>query len=252
MNESIDPTSPSLPPSRPELPLPNSAAIPPLPPNAGTGLILETLLKRPAQLVDALQCDASTRMSRCLLGFALFALAAYGLLVGSFSGGSQLGLAAAKVSAGALASAVICLPSFFIFSCLTGAEVTLRGAVGMLSAMLALIALLLIGFAPVAWIFSASTNSVSFIGSLHLVIWLFALGFGLRLPRVLMEALRVREKLHLRVWAGIFIVVSLQMTTALRPIIGSSERLLPDEKKFFVAHWIENLTSDVEKERARE
>ncbi len=28
-----------------------------------------------------------------------------------------------------------------------------------------------------------------------------------------------------------------QMTTALRPILGTSETLLPKEKKFFAAHW---------------
>jgi hypothetical protein len=31
------------------------------------------------------------------------------------------------------------------------------------------------------------------------------------------------------------------MTTALRPILGTSDHWLPQEKKFFAAHWIENL-----------
>ncbi len=39
----------------------------------------------------------------------------------------------------------------------------------------------------------------------------------------------------------IFLLVCLQMTTALRPIIGTSEHWLPKEKKFFLAHWSENL-----------
>jgi hypothetical protein len=39
----------------------------------------------------------------------------------------------------------------------------------------------------------------------------------------------------------IFVFVSLQMTTALRPIIGKSENWLPKEKKFFAAYWLENL-----------
>jgi hypothetical protein len=246
MNESTEPSLPS--PRAPQPP-----ALPsPLPPDAGMGLTLEALLKRPAQLVDALQREGAARMTAGLVAFAVFALAAYGVLVGTFSGGAQIGIAAAKVSGGALASALICLPSLFIFACLTGAEVTLRGIVGVLAGILALAALLLVGFAPVAWVFSQSTSSVAFIGFLHVVIWLIAVGFGLRLPRVLMQSLRVREMLHIHVWAAIFILVTLQMTTALRPIIGTSERLFPDEKKFFVAHWIENLTRDAEKERARE
>jgi hypothetical protein len=31
--------------------------------------------------------------------------------------------------------------------------------------------------------------------------------------------------------------VALQMTTALRPILGTSKTFLPTEKKFFIAHW---------------
>ena len=39
----------------------------------------------------------------------------------------------------------------------------------------------------------------------------------------------------------IFVLVCVQMTTALRPIIGTSETLLPPERKFFLAHWSEVL-----------
>jgi hypothetical protein len=33
----------------------------------------------------------------------------------------------------------------------------------------------------------------------------------------------------------------LQMTTALRPIVGTADTYLPKEKKFFVTHWIDSL-----------
>jgi len=39
---------------------------------------------------------------------------------------------------------------------------------------------LLIGFAPVAWLFSQSTESLLLMGALHLVFWLIATYFGLR------------------------------------------------------------------------
>ena len=32
-----------------------------------------------------------------------------------------------------------------------------------------------------------------------------------------------------------------QMTTALRPIVGTSDDFLPKEKKFFLKHWFEQL-----------
>ena len=238
MNPTNEPVNP-LPANIPPLPTPPS-----LPPDAGLGEILDTLLKRPVDLIRGL-CDP--RPSRAWLVLALVAVPAfalYGLLIGSFAGGAQLGVAAVKVSAGALLSAVICFPSLYIFACLSGADVSLRGLAGVLFAMLTLTGVLLLGFAPVAWVFSQSTESVAFIGTLHLVFWLIATGFGLRLLGHLTKVLSVADRTHLKVWSAIFILVCLQMTTALRPIIGTSDHWLPAEKKFFLAHWAENLTSE--------
>ena len=240
MNTPTDPPNPQSAAS-PE----NSAppAAPSLAPNAKLGTILDALLKRPVVLIHSL-CE--TKPSRHWLLLALFAVPAfalYGLLMGSFSGGAQLLAASAKVSGGTLLSALICLPSLYIFACLTGAEVSLRGLAGVLFAALALTGLLLLGFAPVAWVFSQSTDSVAFIGTLHLLFWTIAAWFGLRLFSHMANALRVPERTHLRVWMAIFVLVCLQMTTALRPIIGTSEHWLPLEKKFFLAHWMENLSA---------
>jgi hypothetical protein len=216
----------------------------PVPPDAPPGAILQALLRRPVQLVAALQQNTSTRLTWILALFALLALAGYGLVVGSFSGGQQWLAAPLKVSLGVVASVVICLPSLFIFTSLSGAEVTLRGVAGALCAVLALTALMLIGLAPVAWVFSQSTDSTAFMGTLHILFWLVALSFGLRLLGLLLNLLGIRERLHLKVWATIFVLVSLQMTTALRPIIGTSDHWLPAEKKFFVAYWFENVVSN--------
>jgi hypothetical protein len=200
-------------------------------------------LKRPAQLIDAMQQKGGGPIAAWLLAVALIALGGYGLLVGTFSGGTQILAAPLKISLGALAVVVICLPSLFIFACLTGADVTMRGVSGILAAVLALTSMLLVGFAPVVWVFSQSTESVVFIGTLHLLFWLIGLALGLRLLRIFMDLLRVRDRLHLRVWTWLFILVSLQMTTALRPIVGTAPYYLPTEKKFFLEHWFESLTA---------
>ncbi|MEZ0256568.1 MAG: hypothetical protein ACAI37_14880 [Chthoniobacter sp.] len=209
--------------------------------DAPAGDVLQALLRKPQELISVLQESAGSRLPWLLGIFALVALAAYGLVIGSFSGGTQWIAAPLKVSLGVLASVAICLPSLFIFASLSGAEITLRGIVGALSAVLALTALMLIGLAPVVWVFSQSTESVAFIGTLHLVFWLIAVTFGLRLLRLLLEYLKVRERLHLRMWTMIFLLVSLQMTTALRPLLGTSDRWFSAEKKFFAAYWIENV-----------
>jgi hypothetical protein len=44
-------------------------------------------------------------------------------------------------------------------------------------------------------------------------------------------------------------LVSLQMMTTLRPILGRSERLLPAEKKFFLNHWLELFSEPANADR---
>ena len=39
----------------------------------------------------------------------------------------------------------------------------------------------------------------------------------------------------------IFVLVALQMTTALRPIVGRADTFWPTEKKFFLQYWGESL-----------
>jgi hypothetical protein len=39
----------------------------------------------------------------------------------------------------------------------------------------------------------------------------------------------------------IFLLVALQMTTALRPILGTSKTFFPAEKQFFIGHWADCL-----------
>lgn len=108
---------------------------------------------------------------------------------------------------------------------------------GELLAAVSLTALLLIGFAPVAWVFSQSTDSVALMAVLHLVFWAISLGFGLRLIG------RSSGSRTTRVWIAIYVVVCLQMITALRPIVGFAPTFLPTEKKFFLAHMVETLTA---------
>lgn len=53
--------------------------------------------------------------------------------------------------------------------------------------------------------------------------------------------------MHVRLWNLIFVLVCLQMTATLRPIIGTSDMFLPREKKFFIAHWIDSMKGEAVK-----
>lgn len=226
----------------PHLSRPSRFAFEPMPAGKSPLLILETLLKFPGRIIYELQNNWRAGLSGWLLALALAGMAAYGLVVGSFSGGAQMWIAPAKLAAGTLFSILICLPSLYIFAGLAGIDVRLRTVIGVLFAAIALSALLLIGFAPVAWIFSQSTDSIPFMGALHLLLWVIAIGFGLRLIGAMGRLLAGATGAPMKLWNLIFILVCLQMTTTLRPIIGSSNRFFPGEKKFFLTHWFETVS----------
>jgi hypothetical protein len=204
-------------------------------------LMIEALLKYPGRIIHELQHNWRIELSSWLLLLALLGMALYGVVVGSFSGGPQMWIAPAKLALGTLLSVLICLPSLYIFACLGGIDARLRTVTGVLFAAVGLGALLLIGFAPVAWIFSQSTDSVAFMGGLHLLLWAIGISFGLRLIEAMGRLLTGSARSHLKLWGLIFVVVCLQMMTTLRPIIAPSKTFFPTEKKFFLANWLDSL-----------
>ena len=161
----------------PDVPLPPRRArahftFEPMPDDHGPAELLETLLKHPGRIIHELHADRRRLLAAWFLLFALCGMAIYGVVVGSLSGGAQLWIAPVKLALGTLLAVLICLPSLYIFSCLAGSEFRLRAVAGVLAAAVCLSSLLLIGFAPVAWIFSQSTDSLPLMGTLHLFFWL--------------------------------------------------------------------------------
>ena len=205
---------------------------------SGARHMLEALLKRPAALVYELMRGRTARVTVPLVLTAALCFFGYGLVMGFFSGGQQLWATPLKLAAAMFGAALICLPSLYVFTALYGGKQDLPQSAGLLLMALALSGLLLAGFAPIAWVFSQSTQSLAFMGFIHLLFWLVAIGFGLRLLRTAFGFLNGRRMFVLNLWGVIFAVVALQMSTTLRPILGKPDHgLLKLEKKFFVAHW---------------
>jgi hypothetical protein len=202
---------------------------------------IEALLRQPRRLLFQLrQPGAGGLIAQMLFVSAVCALV-YGVVAGTFSGGTQLWAAPAKIAGGLLVSAAICLPSLYIFTCLSGAQARLAEVCGLLAGLLMLMTILLVGFAPVAWIFSQSTESVAWMGFLHLAFWFTATLFGVRFLKHGFAHAEAKSQAGVNVWICIFLLVALQMTTALRPIIGKADTFFPTEKKFFIGHWFNTL-----------
>lgn len=202
---------------------------------------IDAILRHPRRVMFQLREPGAGKLIAMLLLVSVLSSLIYGVVVGTFSGGQQLWIAPAKIAMGLMISALICLPSLYIFTCLSGSQARLIEVCGLLAGLLMLMTILLIGFAPVAWIFSQSTESLAWMGTLHLVFWFIATIFGLRFLETGFSHSNARSHAGFHTWVVIFLLVALQMTTALRPIIGTSETFLPTEKKFFGTHWSDCL-----------
>ncbi len=242
MNEPPVPTNPtppqiSGPPFYPAALVPLGSVPEDRQPVSGPVAAIESILREPRRVLYHLRQPGSGRLVLAMLFISIVCAAIYGVVVGTFSMETQLWAAPVKIAAGLLVSALICLPSLYIFACLSGSQARLREIVGLVAGLLLLSTILLIGFAPVAWLFSQSTQSAAWMGTLHLAFWFIAALFGIRFLRSGFSHSNARSAAGLYTWVIIFMLVTLQMTTALRPLVGTSDTFLPEQKKFFLVHW---------------
>lgn len=212
----------------------------PLPDHLDLKSLLEALLRRPHDLMQRLARPGHGATGK----FALISLAScllFGLVLGCFAKHGQLWAAPLKISAGIFISGAICFPSLYIFSTLAGARASVSQLAACLAGALALAGLLLLGCSPALWIFAESTDSFGFMGFLAIGSWIISLLFAMKFLFTAVRQAGASQKVPMLIWGGIFALVTFQMTTSLRPILGRSEVFLSQEKKFFLQHWGENI-----------
>jgi hypothetical protein len=203
--------------------------------------VVDNLLKHPARVSHAVTTGNSTWTRWILLGIVILCMLVYGLIMGSFSGGQQWWVVPLKVVLGTLLSAAICLPSLYIFASLSGSQRSFGEIMGLLLQSLALSGVLLVGFAPVAWIFSQSTNATPFMGFLLMLFWAVGASVGLLLLKRAFGHLNNNRTGILKLWNLVFVIVVLQMCTTLRPLVGKFEGFELKSKQFFVSYWSDSI-----------
>ena len=229
----MNPVDPMNPPVPPPYPAPPEA---PLEETLDLRALFEDLLRRPRDLVLRLASPGHGATGRFTL-LAIISFLLFGVVLGCFAKHEQLWLAPLKITGGLLIAGAICFPSLYIFSTLAGGKFSVHQLGACLAGALALAGLLLLGFAPAIWIFAESTNSYGFMGFLGIGAWLIALLFGLRFLKTACFAAGATQSSPMVIWSFVFALVTLQMTTSLRPILGRSEHAFTQEKKFFLQHW---------------
>ena len=206
--------------------------------------LLGLVLKAPRQFANRVIRDKfDWRASLTVLAAALAFDALYGVAMGAFAGGNTLWMAALKVPLIALASVSLCAPSLYVLLGLSGSPVGLRQVVAVLSGAACLASMLLVGFAPVAWLFGVSTTNVQFMIVLHIVVGGIGVGYGLRLLGTSVPMGYAGNKV-LVVWTAMFLMVCAQMLTHFRPLltVSTNGAFREDRKQFFFEHLIESMT----------
>ena len=221
----------------------------PLPAKLDLKTLFEALLRRPHALIPRLAEPDHGATGKFAL-MVVISILLFGFVLGCFAKHDQLWAAPAKITAGLIFSGLICFPSLYIFATLAGARVSISQLAACLAGALALAGLLLLGFAPAVWIFAESTDSFGFMGTLAIGSWIIAVFFALRFLKSVIFATGGTQKGPLAIWSLVFLLVSLQMTTSLRPILGRSELLLTQEKKFFLQHWFETMDKSLKPQLA--
>ena len=97
-----------------------------LEPMQDTGLLssITALLRSPGRLAYEFSDGRSPgRLLLSLVWIIVIGLIAFGVIAGSMSGEGQYFYAPLKIVGGTLLASLICLPSLFIFTALSGAEV---------------------------------------------------------------------------------------------------------------------------------
>jgi hypothetical protein len=206
-------------------------------PDANLGEVIDAVLKRPVAVGARIRDGRQGQLTWRLFIICLVAITVYGAVVASFSGHEQWYLGPAKCVGGLFVTMLICLPSMHVFACLSGANLRFSASIALMLKAISLAAMLLTGFAPVAWVFSQSTNRIFVMGIFHLAFWAISMIFGLRLLLKGITLFEGGKRGFMRCWIVIFLITSLQMMTALRPLIGRSQSILPTEKMFFLDHW---------------
>ena len=233
MNDDRD--NPSLPP-----PLPAGAVAPP-----PRGL-LDTLLKNPRQIAETLaRGEALAPGAIKLLTGGLVCHAVFGIAIGLFCGGGVAAMDAVKVPLIALFSLLLCLPSLYVFSCVAGTPLSLSQAAFLGCACLAMTGFILVGLAPVAWLFAVSTASAAFMTMLIFLLWLAAIAFTSRFLDQLRALARFQRQAGIKLWLFILLLVTLQMTTTLRPLLApSKDGWCTGQKQFFLGHFVDTLDDE--------
>lgn len=166
-----------------------------------------------------------------LVSSSLF-LALYGAIIGSTHGGLQIISSAFKLPALYLLTLLICLPTLYFMDIVLGSKRTFSQYVALLLASMAMISVMLFGFAPVTLFFRLSIDDYWFFLLLNIVVLGFTGVVGVRFFYKSMITLMEKESAGkisanrhklITAWLFLYGFVGSQLGWTLRPFVGTPE-----------------------------
>jgi hypothetical protein len=194
--------------------------------------LFDEVLKRPAAALAGLGSpDWRGRAARLFAG-SVAAIAFYGAVAGLFDGQALLALWKAPLIV--LLATALCAPSLYVLSAIVGRDLELRVFAGALTGFLASLGILLVALLPIGWLFSVSSRSLVSVVWLHVVLGFLAIALAARF----LGRLFTGYGGTLTLWVMLLLLVVLQATTVLRPVLSRAPGapVFEGRKLFFFEH----------------
>lgn len=207
------------------------------------------LLRERKQFLEELRqgVKLKSKIFGLLISSTVF-FAIYGAILGASSTWMQSLVSAIKLPALYLLTLIICFPTLYFFNVMFGSKRTFEQYLALLMTAMAMISILMFGFAPVSLFFLLSTSDYNFFLLLNVAIMAITGFLGVSFIYQGMHFLSEEDaegkdiRLNiLRFWLGLYGFVGTQLGWTLRPFFGSPgqafELFRTRESNFYLSVW---------------
>jgi len=194
--------------------------------------LFDEVLKRPEEALARLTTPGWRRRVLQLFTGSVLAIALYGAVAGLFD--CQALLALWKVPLIVLFAVALCAPSLYVLAAIVGRDLEPGVFAGALAGFLASLGILLVALLPIGWLFSVSSRSLVSVVWLHVVLGALAVALAARF----LARLFIGYGGTLALWVMLLLLVLLQATTVLRPVLSRAPGapLFASRKLVFFEH----------------
>ncbi len=190
--------------------------------------VIEQILRSRQQFFEEIRDGFDLRSKvRSMLVSSFVFLAIYGAVLGSTHSPAQALSSAVKLPILFLVTLLVCVPTLYFFNVLFGSDQSIAQNVALILTAIAVTAVLLVSFAPIAIFFLLTTSQYQFFKLLNVVIFgisgvmgVVFLAHGMRVMRG-SEAGETERRWVLRLWMFLYAFVGSQLAWTIRPFIGA-------------------------------